>query len=83
MRLTIGLLAIALPAAALAASNTFVITYSDVISGTTLQKDLTPYDVQSTSDGGYILLAASECPFDTRTTQACLAAPTTCWPRGA
>jgi hypothetical protein len=72
----VGLLAMALPAAALAASNTFVKAYSDLISNTTLQKDVTPYDVQNTSDGGYILLATSDCPFNTRTTQACLSAET-------
>ena len=53
-----GLLAIALPAAALAASTTFVKTYANIISNTT--QDLTPQDVRATSDGGYMLLASTD-----------------------
>jgi hypothetical protein len=48
---------------------TYVKTYSNLISGTTQQKDLTPEDVQSTSDGGYILLASTDC-----TTGPCVSA---------
>lgn len=55
-------------AAALYAAGpvTFVKTYANVILNTTEQKDLTPEAVQATSDGGYILLASTNC-----TTNAC------------
>lgn len=66
-----GLLAIAFSAAAASAAGPvrFVKTYADVILNTTQQKDMTPYGVQATADGGYILLAATDC-----TTEACIKA---------
>jgi hypothetical protein len=66
-----GLLAIAFSAAALSAAGpvTFVKTYANVILSTTQQKDVTPEGVQATSDGGYILLASTDC-----TTEACIMA---------
>jgi len=66
-----GLLAIAFSAAALSATGqvTFVKTYANVILNTTQQKDVTPQGVQATSDGGYILLASTDC-----TTEACIKA---------
>ena len=45
---------------------TFVKAYANEILKTTQQKDVTPYGVQATSDGGYILLASTDC-----TTEAC------------
>lgn len=53
-----GLLAIALPAVALAASTTFVKTYADIIGNMAL--DLAPQTVLATSDGGYMLLASTD-----------------------
>jgi hypothetical protein len=64
------LLVITFSAAAVAASQvTFVKTYGNVILNTTQEKDLTPEGVQATSDGGYILLASTDC-----TTNACVMA---------
>src|SRR5215469_1793562 len=51
-----GLLAIALPAAGLAASTTFIKTYATNSS----TQSLTPQGVRATTDGGYILLASTE-----------------------
>jgi hypothetical protein len=48
---------------------TYVKTYGNVISGTTHQKTVAPEDVKATSDGGYILLATTDC-----LTQACVSA---------
>ncbi len=48
---------------------TFVKTYANFIPDTTEQKDLTPQGVQATPDGGYILLASTDC-----TTEACIMA---------
>ncbi len=50
-------------------SNSFIKIYSNFITKTTQQKDVTPEDVQGTSDGGYIFLASTDC-----TTQACVSA---------
>ena len=65
------LAAIAFSATALSAAGpvTFVKTYANQILNTTQQKDVTPYGVQATSDGGYILLASTNC-----TTEACIQA---------
>lgn len=65
------LAAITFSAAALPAAGqvTFVKTYADVILNTTQQKDMTPEGVQATADGGYILLASTDC-----TTEACIMA---------
>jgi len=52
-----------------AGSVTYVKTYGNVISGTTHQKTVAPEDVKATSDGGYILLATTDC-----LTQACVSA---------
>jgi len=66
-----GLLVATLSAAALSAAGQvkFVKTYANVILNTTQQKDVTPEGVQATSDGGYILLASTDC-----TTEACIKA---------
>jgi len=48
---------------------TFVKTYSNTILNSTLQKEVTPLGVQTTSDGGYILLASTDC-----TTNECVIA---------
>jgi hypothetical protein len=48
-------------AASAAVPITFVKTYSNVIHNTTQQKEVTPLGVQTTSDGGYILLASTDC----------------------
>src|SRR5437899_11436873 len=50
-------------------STTYVKTYTNFISKTTQEKDVTPADVKATSDGGYIMLATTDC-----TTQACVSA---------
>jgi len=66
-----ALLAITFSTAALSAAGpvTFVKTYANIILNTTQQKDVTPVGMQATSDGGYILLASTDC-----TTEACIAA---------
>lgn len=40
---------------------TYVKTYANFIRNTSQQKDVTPEGVQTTSDGGYILLASTDC----------------------
>jgi hypothetical protein len=62
---------VAFPAAVMAAGGpvTYVKTYANFIPNTTQQKDLTSQAVQATSDGGYILLASTDC-----TTEACITA---------
>ena len=52
-----------------AGSATYIKTFANFISKTTQQKTVTPEDVQTTSDGGYILLGSTDC-----TTQACVLA---------
>jgi hypothetical protein len=42
----------------------FIKTFSEFVSNTTLEKDLTPEDVVATSDGGYAFLASTVCPTD-------------------
>lgn len=69
MRLLVS--AITFAAAVLRAAEpvTFVQTYANVILNTSQQKDVTPQGVQATADGGYILLASTDC-----TTDACIVA---------
>jgi hypothetical protein len=61
----------AFPAAVTAAGNpvTYVKTYANFILNTTEQKDVTAQGVHATSDGGYILLASTNCA-----TEACITA---------
>jgi hypothetical protein len=66
-----GLTAIMLSSTTLSAAGpmTFVRTYANVIVKTNQQKDVTAQGVQATSDGGYVLLASTDC-----TTDACIKA---------
>lgn len=61
----------AFPAAVKAAGGpvTYVKTYANFILNTTQQKEVTPEGVQATADGGYILLASTDC-----STEACIVA---------
>jgi hypothetical protein len=48
------------PTAPPAANGTFLKTYANIVNG--VQADVTPEDVQPTSDGGYVALALSQAP---------------------
>ncbi|MGO4884885.1 MAG: hypothetical protein ACLP59_29305 [Bryobacteraceae bacterium] len=55
-----GVMLLTTATAIAAGPTTYIRSYADFTSNTTKQTDLTPEDVQATSDGGYILLASSD-----------------------